>query len=66
MATNLALDDSLLEEALKVGGLRTKKATVNTALAEFIQRRKRKDILDLFGTIDFSDDYDYKAERERS
>ncbi|MDR0411507.1 MAG: type II toxin-antitoxin system VapB family antitoxin, partial [Treponema sp.] len=41
MTTNLAIDDNLLERALIIGGLRTKKDTVNMALDEFIQRRKR-------------------------
>ena len=36
MATNLGIDDKLLAEALKVGGQKTKKATVNLALSEFI------------------------------
>ncbi|MFY9826997.1 MAG: type II toxin-antitoxin system VapB family antitoxin [Thermoanaerobaculia bacterium] len=40
MPTNLAIDDELLEEALHLGGHRTKKATVNEALKEYIQRRK--------------------------
>jgi Arc/MetJ family transcription regulator len=45
MATNLAIDAKLLAEALKTGGLRTKKATVNEALRELIQRRKQAEIL---------------------
>ena len=40
MATNLAIDDSLLNMALQLGGLKTKKDTVNTALQEFIQKLK--------------------------
>ena len=44
MATNLALDDRLLETALKIGGLKTKKDTVNAALKEFVERRKQKEI----------------------
>ena len=38
MATNLAIDDQLLDEALKVGGHRTKKATVTEALEEYTER----------------------------
>ena len=41
MATNLALDDRLLEEALKIGGRATKKDTVTEALQEYISRRKQ-------------------------
>lgn len=65
MATNLALDDELLIEALKIGGLKSKKDTVNRALKEFIQRRKANEIINSFGTIDFDPTYDYKSERHR-
>jgi Arc/MetJ family transcription regulator len=64
MASNLALDDKVLEEAVRIGGLKTKKATVNTALREFIQRRKAQQIVDLFGQVDFDPTYDYKAMRQ--
>lgn len=65
MATNLAIDDELLEEARQVGGHRTKKATVTEALQEYIQRRKQLEILELFGTLDYDPDYDYKEQRRR-
>lgn len=53
IATNLAIDNDLLEEALRIGGHRTKKATVTEALQEYVQRRKQAEIIELFGTIDF-------------
>jgi Arc/MetJ family transcription regulator len=65
MATNLAIDDRLIEEARRVGGHTTKKAAVTAALDEYIRRRKQRDILKLFGTIDYDSDYDYKANRRR-
>jgi len=65
MATNLAIDDRLLDEALKAGGLKTKRATVTEALVEYIQRRKQQQILDLFGTIEIDSKHDYKAQRRR-
>lgn len=65
MATNLALNENLLNEALIIGGLKTKKDTVNLALQEFIQRRQAQSIIDAFGTIEFDSDYDYKAGRQR-
>ncbi|PKM79450.1 MAG: DUF2191 domain-containing protein [Firmicutes bacterium HGW-Firmicutes-13] len=66
MATNLGIDDRLLDIALKVGGLKTKKDTVNMALEEFIQRRKVEDVISLFGKIDYEKDYDYKKMRDRT
>lgn len=66
MPTNLAIDDGLLDEAVRVGGRRTKRETVNEALAEYIQRRKRRQFVKLFGTIDFREGWDYKKARRRS
>jgi hypothetical protein len=66
MPTNLAIDDRLLAEALRVGGRRTKRETVNEALAEYVRRRKRGNFVKLFGTIDFRPDWDYKKARQRS
>ncbi len=66
MPTNLALDPALLEEAHRIGGHRTKKATVTEALREYILRRKQQRVLDLFGTIEYDANYDYKEHRRRS
>ena len=66
MATNLAIDDRLLEEALRIGGQRTKKATVTEALQEYIQRRTQARILELFGTVEFDPKYNYKKQRRKS
>ena len=65
MPTNLAIDDALLAEALQIGGLKTKKATVTEALREFITHRRQLEVLDLFGKVDFDPKYDYKHERKR-
>jgi len=65
MATNLAIDPDLLEKALEVSGLKTKKETVNLALQEFINRHKQVEILDLFGKMDPDPNYDYKKGRTR-
>lgn len=65
MATNLALDDALIEEARRVGGHRTKKAVVTEALVEYVQRRRQLQILGVFHTIDYDPDFDYKIQRSR-
>lgn len=65
MPSNLAIDDKLLKRALKLGGFKTKRETVNKALEAFIQARRRKRILKLMGKIDWDPDYDYKKERAR-
>lgn len=66
MATNLAIDPDLLDRALLIGGEGTKKATVTTALKEYIARREQAGVLELFGTVEWDPDYDYKAQRSRA
>ncbi|MFO1433120.1 MAG: type II toxin-antitoxin system VapB family antitoxin [Candidatus Competibacteraceae bacterium] len=66
MATNLQIDNNLIEEALEFGEQRTKRAVVEEALREYIQRRNRLKILELFGTIEYDDEYDYKSQRQRT
>ena len=63
--TNLEIDDRLLAKAQKLGGYKTKKATVNEALAEFVRRRQQRAITGLFGTVIFDPAFNYKAERGR-
>jgi Arc/MetJ family transcription regulator len=65
MATNLEIDNELIQEALKLGGHRTKRAVVEVALQEYVQRRKQLKIAELFGTIEYEDDYDYKQQRHK-
>lgn len=65
MATNLAIDDKLLITAQGIGGIKTKKDTVNLALKEFIQRRKQEEIIEIFGKIKYDDDFNYKKMRNR-
>ena len=65
MATNLAIDDKLIEAARSIGKQATKKAVVTEALQEYIQRRKQMEILSLFHAVEYDPDYDYKKERQR-
>jgi hypothetical protein len=65
MATNLDLDPALVDEAVAVGGRRTKKETVTEALREYIARRRQAQVTSLFGTIDYDPKHDYKKQRRR-
>jgi len=65
MVTNLSIDTKLLEDAMKISGLKNKEDTVNLALKEFINSHNVKDILLLFGVIEYDDDYDDKKARRR-
>jgi hypothetical protein len=66
MATNLALDDHLIDEAKKIGHHKTKRDAVNEALAEYINRRKRMQIFELAGKIEMVDGLDYKVLRKKA
>lgn len=63
MRTNIVLDDQLVEEATRLSGIKTKKDLVHEALRVLISTRKRKNLLDLRGQIEFAPRYDYKALR---
>lgn len=65
VATNLDLDPSLVEEAVVVGGRRTKKEAVTEALREYIARRRQTQVTRLFGAVDYDPKYDYKKQRRR-
>ena len=65
MATNLGIDDNLIEQARLIGKHTTKKGVVTEALQEYIQRRKQIEILDLFHSVDYDPDYDYKEQRRK-
>jgi Arc/MetJ family transcription regulator len=62
--TNIVIDDELMARAGRVSGLTTKREIVERAILEFVERRERKDITELFGSVQFAEGYDYKALRE--
>jgi Arc/MetJ family transcription regulator len=63
MRTNVVIDDELMEEALKISKVKTKKELIHRALEEFIRNRKRLDLKEIRGKIKFDDEYDYKSLR---
>jgi len=65
MATNLQLDDELIDRAVELGGHRTKKAAVTQALIDYVRHREQEKILSLFGTVDYDPGYDYKKQRAK-
>ena len=65
MATNLAIDPEIIERALELSVERTKQAAVTKALQEFIARREQKRLAELFGSLEWDSNYDYKAQRSR-
>ncbi len=65
MATNLQIDDKLIQKAVKLGGHKTKKNAVTAALEDYVNHLEQRKILSLFGGVDFDADYDYKKQRAR-
>ncbi len=65
MATHLIIDDNLIERVLAIAEQKTKKAAVTEALEEYIRRHEQIKIIDLFGTVDFDPEYDYKIQRSK-
>ncbi|MEQ1558758.1 MAG: type II toxin-antitoxin system VapB family antitoxin [Methyloglobulus sp.] len=64
MRTNIVLDEKLVYEATTLTGVRTKRELIDLALRELIRSRRKKNLFDLAGKIQFSDDYDHKQLRE--
>lgn len=65
MATNLQIDDKLITKAVELGHHRTKKAAVTQALIDYILHLEQENILSLFGSVDYAEDYNYKEQRAR-
>jgi len=63
MRTNIVLDEALVQEGLALSQLKTKRELVDQALREFVARRKRKDLMDLYGSDGMDPEYDYKEAR---
>ncbi|MBD2505372.1 type II toxin-antitoxin system VapB family antitoxin [Anabaena azotica] len=65
MTVNLQIDEALIQEALALSNQQNEHDVVEQALREYVQRRQQMKILDLFGTIDYEDDYNYKQQRHQ-
>ncbi len=64
MRTNIDINDELLEEAFSVSQMRSKKDLIHEALLEYIKLKKRKDLTELAGTIEFYEGYNHKDLRK--
>jgi len=65
MRTNIVLNDELMAEAFTYStAISTKRELIETALREYVNNRKRKNLKELTGKIKFLDNYDYKQMRK--
>lgn len=51
--TNIDLDEALVEQAMKLTNVRTKKELVHQALHEFVENHGRRDMRELRGRVPF-------------
>ena len=65
MKADFPIDSELLERASQFGGEKTIKAIIEKALREFITHREQVRMLDLFGKLEWDEEYDYKIDRLR-
>lgn len=65
MATDLALDDNLVNEAVEAGHHKSRQEAVTAALKEYVRIKARQRLLELEGTIEFDPAWDYKEARRR-
>jgi Arc/MetJ family transcription regulator len=63
---SLDLDETLVREALELTDLTTLEELIDLALKELVQSRKKKNLFDLAGQIQFTLDFDHKMARETS
>jgi Arc/MetJ family transcription regulator len=66
LATNLQLDDRLIERAVKLGKHKTKRAAVTQALKDYVEHLEQQKLLALFGNVDYDLEYDYKKQRKKA
>ncbi len=64
MKITLDLDEALFTEALQLTNLTTQEDMIHLAVVELVRSRKKKNLLDLAGQIQFVADFDHKAMRE--
>ena len=63
MRTNIVLDERLIEEAMRLSKVRTKREAVDLALRDFVARRKQRDVLGLIGQDLIAPEYDVRKLR---
>ena len=63
MRTNVVIDDRLIDEALRLSKIKTKREVIQKALEEFVRNRKKLDLKQIKGKIEFAEGYDHKKLR---
>jgi len=58
MRTNIEIDDELLQKALRISGLKTKRAVVEAGLRTLVRLKRQEDILSLVGKVHWEGNLD--------
>ena len=56
MRTNIEIDDRLMNDTLKITGLKTKREAVELALKTLLKIRRQADVKDLWGKFEWQGD----------
>jgi Arc/MetJ family transcription regulator len=62
MRTNVEIDEELMREALRLSGLKTKRAVIDAALRMFVRVQRQADILELAGKVHWEGNLDESRE----
>lgn len=62
MRTNIDIDDDLIKEAMRLTGIKTKKAVVEAALAQMLSLKKQERLKDLRGKLKWEGNLDEMRE----
>jgi Arc/MetJ family transcription regulator len=65
MRTNVVIDDDLMDEAIKVSRLKTKKDAVEEGLKLLVQRKKQENIKNLRGKLHWKGDLEEMRTNEK-
>ncbi|MCC7421883.1 MAG: type II toxin-antitoxin system VapB family antitoxin [Planctomycetaceae bacterium] len=66
MRATFELEESLVEDARLAGRHASREEAVRCALEEYVRRHRQEKIIELFGSVEFDESYDYKAARKAS
>ena len=64
MPIKIALDEQLVASAMLLVEHSSDSEAATEALEHAVQRLKRRKLIELFGTIDYDENYDYKRQRK--
>ena len=65
MTTQIKISENIVKRVMRNSNLKDKNRAVENALEDYLRIKERSKILDLFGTIDFREGYNYKSMRNR-